>query len=109
MEEKNLYTANIEELYKDYEDCSGHVEWSSIADELFQTQSVMKKYAQREKILKDKLRILSNDNSCKNAHYVFEFTESKGTIKYNEIPELQGVDLEAYRKESFKRWSLKKI
>jgi len=107
--EESLYTANIEELYKDYEDCTGHVEWSSIADELFQTQGVMKKYAQRERMLKDKLRTLSNEKMCKNALYVFEFAESRGSIKYNEIPELKGIDLEIYRKESFKRWSLKKI
>lgn len=33
--------------------------------------------------------------------------ERKGSVDYNKVPELKGVDLEAYRKESTSYWSVK--
>lgn len=48
----------------------------------------------------------SDFNSCKIGRMRLEAYEAKGTVNYKNIPELEGVDLDQYRRPAMMRYSL---
>ncbi|MCF7852713.1 MAG: hypothetical protein K9M07_05695 [Simkaniaceae bacterium] len=57
--------------------------------------------------LKDHLITLSgNESSCGGGVRLLR-SERKGAVRYRDIPELEGVDLDSYRNPSMITWTLK--
>ena len=84
------------------------VEWISLAEKVWEVRKLRKKYEDEEGELLDRLKELSEDESCKGGGYIFERSERSGTINYSIIPFLQGQNLEPYRKPASIMWKLSK-
>lgn len=75
-------------------------EWQAVCQELKEIQQVKA----REKQLRARLLELAQGRSCQGYGYKFTKSYSKGSIDYKAVPELQGVDLEPYRKSTIEKW-----
>jgi putative phage-type endonuclease len=58
---------------------------------------------------KEQLIYLSMDRNCKSEQFSFTKTTVLGRVDYESIPELKGVDLSKYRKESTVRWRVNEL
>lgn len=87
-------TAEQPELYNDL------VELDSIRAE-------MTKLDKKRKELEDKIKSSMKANHVICENFAVTWTERKGVIDYSAIPELQGVDLERYRKPPTKVFTIK--
>ncbi len=63
-------------------------------------------YEEQEKILKEQLILLANESNTKGAGIKLSKVIRKGNVDYAKIPELNGVDLEVYRKEPIQSWRI---
>jgi putative phage-type endonuclease len=76
--------------------------WAKIAERLAE----IKQIKAEEESLKKELIMLANGMNSRGAGITLTKCVRKGTIDYKSIPELQGIDLESYRKESSEYWRL---
>lgn len=76
--------------------------WSKIAERL----SEIKKIKAEEEALKQELIAIANGQNSRGAGIHLTKCIRKGVIDYKKIPELQDVDLEAYRKDSTEYWRI---
>lgn len=84
-------------------------DWISIARELYKLHQIRKELAKEEKKLQQKLLILSNNKNSKGGGFLFTCILRKGSVDYAQVKELQGIDLEPYRKDSVVTWKLSKV
>jgi len=77
-----------------------HIEedWIVIARELADIKQKLEPLETQEKLLRAKLEEIAGDKSLAYENFRFSNYSIKGSIDYSSIPELLGVDLEAYRK-----------
>lgn len=94
-------------LHKDHTERNG--KWLVIAEKLHEAHQMKAYFTAVVLELGKKLKELSEDKSSKCGDFVFTRSLSRGGVDYGSIPQLSGVDLDAYRKESFERWKLTKI
>lgn len=80
--------------------------WESIAKEAYKAKQYRQKYEELEKELLDKLKDLSEDMSAEGKGFRFQKIERKGGVDYSSIPQLQGVDLDPFRKGVSYCWKL---
>ena len=64
------------------------------------------KYEREEEILKQRLIDMSGGKSCRGSGVQVSRYIRKGTVDYGAIPELQGLDLEEYRKKPIEAWRI---
>lgn len=83
-------------------------DWADCADRLFEIKESIKVLEQSEKLFEDKLKRLSDNQNSMAGGYVFTVSTRKGTVDYSQVPELEGVNVEKYRKQSTQSWRLKK-
>jgi hypothetical protein len=83
--------------------------WVSVAQQLYEAQQLAKYYANLAEQHKKQLKELSGDKPAHGGEYKFDFTERKGSVDFLAIPGIKEMNLEPYRKESTKAWSLTKI
>ena len=72
---------------------------------------IQEEIREKQKIIdevKSELVALSEGVNSRAGEYRFQVSSRKGAVNYSSIPELNGVDLEKYRKAPIKTWSLKK-
>jgi len=81
--------------------------WLATAEELYKTQSQLKQIAAQEKDLKEKLKVLSGNETMTVGQFEFVKEERKGSISYTSIPFLKELDLEKYRNKPVEAWKLK--
>jgi hypothetical protein len=81
--------------------------WLDTARDLFNISQQRKELERKEGILKETLKKLNNDQPLELEGFNFDYTLRPGPISYEAIPQLQGIDLEVYRKAPVKVWSLK--
>lgn len=81
-------------------------EWINKAKELFELQERRREYEKLEHETHEELKDLSQGISSKGGGFKFTKGFRKGAIEYSAIPELQGIDLELYRKDSVPVWKL---
>lgn len=74
------------------------------AAELAETKEQIKQLKDLEKRQIGELQIVTDGQSCEGGGYRFVKYEKQGAIDYSSIPELEGVDLEKYRKPSSFSW-----
>lgn len=85
---------------KDYKDMSGNHEWRAFSAAYWEICQNIKELEEQKDSYRKKLSALAQGiNCCGNGIKVCHRT-TKGRIDYDSIPELQGIDLELYRKKS---------
>lgn len=66
----------------------------------------LKRYKEAEEEMRKKLLILSGDKSCSGGGIRVTKSIRKGNVDYKEIPELQGLSLDKYRKPPSDVWRI---
>jgi len=110
MEFNTLLT--IEQLTKEYRFPNAkkrNGEWSIKAEELYRLQCIIKTHTELAKPLIDDLRELSQYESSTDGSFLYSKILRKGSVDYTKVPELEGVDLESYRKSEVESWKLTKV
>ena len=80
--------------------------WKEVAALATQAKRLKKEFEEKEKILLDQLKKLSNDETHQEGEYRFLRYEVKGTVDYSAIDVLKEMDLEPFRKPSRLQWKL---
>lgn len=83
-----------------------NIKWISVAKKAHELSTLRKNYQRLEDECMDELKELSNGQNCTGGIFRFMSIERKGSVNYAVIPELKGMDLECYRKESSFAWKL---
>lgn len=92
---------------KDYVDLTTNSQWIDIAKQLEEIKVEKKKIKEledKEKELIEKLASLSENKSAVGLGYKFTKFVKKGLVDYTQIPELQSVNKEIYRKPPSTQW-----
>ncbi|MFI5332589.1 MAG: hypothetical protein ACHQVS_00640 [Candidatus Babeliales bacterium] len=93
-----------------YQVTEGYVErdsaWIETARNMAKWRAARMEAEKQEKMYSDILKTLSHGAWSKGGGFVYDFIVRKGNVDYGRIPELRGVDLEPYRKESLEVWKL---
>jgi hypothetical protein len=84
-------------------------EWLGVAMEAYKLKQKRKQIEERERELLEKLKILSNEQTCTGYGYLFAKEVRKGNVDFLSIPYLRGLDLEVYRKDDVVYFKLSKI
>lgn len=82
--------------------------WKQTAREWLDIQAQLQALQEREEALRGSLISMSGKSNSKGGGIKLSRTLRKGHIEYKNIPELKGVDLEKYRKESSESWRIGK-
>lgn len=90
---------------KDYVDMEGNKEWERIAKEYL----AIKALEDKGNDYRDRLISLSQGRSSKGYGITLQRQICKGSVDYSSIPNLEGVDLDQYRKKSFEKWIVRSI
>lgn len=102
-----MITLTQPELYdRDYLDMSMNNNWINKAIDYRHAKEKFKMWEKEEQRLKDELIKISEEKNCKGYGIKLSKITKKGNILYNEIPELQDVDLEKYRKQPIEYWKV---
>ena len=80
--------------------------WLETAKRAYKAQQLRKMYEKEEKELLESLKSFSLDQSTSHGNFAFIKAVRQGSVDYSAIPELEGVDLNKYRKESSSVWKL---
>lgn len=81
-------------------------EWSLQAQQWAIVNAELKDAKNRERTLRESLIHLAQDNNCQGAGVKVQKVVRKGTVDYKAIPELDGLNLDKYRKDSVVSWRL---
>ena len=81
-------------------------EWIANAKRWKEVSAQIKQLQEEEKFYRQQLISLSDDVSCMGAGIRLSKVVRAGNVDYKKIPELEGVDLDAYRKEPSVSWRL---
>lgn len=88
---------------RDFIEMNG-IEWRSISDKWKDVYLRLKQIEKEEENLREELiKMSDNRNSRGNGVSLTRYL-AKGSVDYHSIPQIKGIDLEAYRKPSSVRW-----
>jgi putative phage-type endonuclease len=90
---------------KDYQTKSDP-QWKALAENYRNAYQELKNAEQLEQTLKQELIALSGEQSSMGAGIKLSKVLRKGVIEYSKIPQLTGLDLEPYRKNSSEYWKI---
>jgi len=79
--------------------------WKKLSDELRQLREEKKDIEERDGVCLEALKSLCQGRSSKGNGLALRKQICDGAVDYSKIPELEGVDLEPYRKKSFEKWT----
>lgn len=85
------------------------LDWIELASEAYKLKLKRKQIEDKERELLDKLKLLSHEQTCAGGGYLFAKEIRKGSIEYSLVPQLKGVNLEAYRKDDVVYFKLSKV
>ena len=94
---------------KNLENWESDLDWIDTADQLFKVRRNMKRLREQSIFLSNKLQKLSNHQTTKKGRYEYRRSERKGNVDYSKVPQLQGVDLEPFRKRPITSWRLEVV
>lgn len=83
--------------------------WKELAEELNYVMQQKEALETREGELKQMLKDISEGKNSKGFGVAFYKTLRKGNVDYAKIPELEGINLEKYRKEPFEVWTVRRV
>lgn len=92
-----------------YLDMAGNLEWKKSATQLLKLREKKKALEDQEEIVIVSLKSLSQGQSARGYGIEMQKQKVKGAVDYSKIPQLQGVDLEAYRKNHFFKYPIRVI
>jgi hypothetical protein len=84
------------------------MDWIKVAEHLWYLKKRIREFEAEAKITMAQLQQMSNYQEGRGGGFIFNYSERKGSIEYGAIPELKNVNLELYRKEPVKVWTLEK-
>jgi putative phage-type endonuclease len=110
QEEKKFYECLINKTPPDPIECD-FIEmdndlWKECALKWKSVTNSIKELEKQEEELRKELIFLSGESNAKGAGISLCHIQRKGNVEYAKIPELKGVDLEKYRKDSIKMWRI---
>lgn len=79
-------------------------QWRKLSQEWIAISTQLKELEQKEQQTRSELISLAKDRNAQGTGVRLTRSVTKGAIDYNAIPQLQGVNLEPYRKKSFTKW-----
>jgi putative phage-type endonuclease len=80
--------------------------WSTLAKDWLDVQTQLAALERREEVLRESLSAIAGDHATKGAGIRVSKATRKGAIEYTKVPQLGGIDLEPYRKESVVYWKI---
>ncbi len=89
---------------RDYLSMEGNSQWQNLSKELLHLRLKKKALEDKDKETMEKLKSLAQGRSAKGYGLVLQKQICAGAVDYSKVPELQGVNLEIYRKSSFEKW-----
>lgn len=81
-------------------------QWEEVAMQLANLSEQRKELQKQEKELSEKLKALSEGKPSYFGTWMYTVTYRQGSVDYSKIPQLSGVDLDAYRGEDVAVWQL---
>lgn len=81
--------------------------WLATASMLHKINTDIKDLETRRSYLMEQLKTLSGEETSFGGKFIFLKVNRSGTINYDSIPELKGIDLNMYRKSDVSYWQLK--
>ena len=90
----------------DYRDMNGDMSWKTIADNYKEICMQIKSLEEQKESYRKGLMKLSGDMPCLGEGVRLTKTMMKGRVDYDSIPEIQGIDLDRYRKPSTTCWKI---
>jgi len=90
----------------DYVNMNDNLDWEEYTRMYRETDKSIKALEEKKDYLRRKLIELCADQNCSGKGIKVMKTTIKGRIAYDEIPEIQGVDLEKFRKSSTSSWKI---
>lgn len=91
---------------KDYKDMNGQNAWNSYANEYRKAAEQIKTLEKIKDSYRDELVKMCGEDSCFGGGIKVMKKVIKGRIDYESVPELNGIDLEKYRKSSSSSWAI---
>jgi putative phage-type endonuclease len=91
---------------KDYVDMSGDAMWAINATAYRMAMDKRKAYEEAENSLRKILIDMADGKNSKGCGIKMTRIVRKGNIAYDKVPELQGIDLEPYRKSPIESWRI---
>lgn len=82
------------------------LEWKQTAYEYANMKALREKYEREEESLKQRLIEMAGNKSCRGGGVQVSRYVRKGNVEYGAIPELQGRDLEEFRKKPIESWRI---
>lgn len=83
--------------------------WSLCADRWIKAKEVLEEAQEEEKIARENLISLADGRSSRGGGISLTKITRPGSIAYDQIPELQGINLEPYRKAAIEFWKIKEV
>lgn len=111
-EESTFYYENIlkkkepELTEKDWVNMKENDQWEIIASEWKHANNMIKEYEKQEKTYRELLLTLANHRNAEGHGIKITKSVCKGSVDYSKVPELKGIDLEIYRKDSIQKWRI---
>lgn len=90
----------------DYKDMSGEAYWKEYAKEYCNLNQKIKDLEELKESYRKELLKLCGDHSCSGEGIKVMKTTMRGRVDYDAIPEIQGIDLDNYRKKSTTSWKI---
>ena len=90
----------------DYKDMSGEPQWKGFAGEYRKLCEQIKNLEDIKDSYRKELLKLSGDQNCLGGGVRVMKTIMRGRVDYDAIPEIKGVDLDQYRKNSSSTWKI---
>lgn len=84
-------------------------EWKSLSSRWIEVSQDLKRLEAEEDDLRKALIALSKEKNAHGAGIRLTKSMSKGNVDYSKIPQLQGIDLNAFRKSHVTKWRLSQV
>lgn len=91
---------------KDYVNMEDNIEWKELAFQMQTIRENKKSLEEWERKTKDRLIQLSGSSNCKGGGIKMSKILKKGSVNYKAIPELEGINLDAYRNKPTEYWRI---
>lgn len=93
---------------RDYKKKSG-IEWELAVKEYLEAKEAISSWEEKEKIRRKNLIEISNGQNCIGSGVRVQRVVSQGRVDYSIVKELQGIDLEPYRKPRTETWKITEV
>jgi putative phage-type endonuclease len=80
--------------------------WKQFSSQWISINCQIKELQKQEEEIRNQLIFLSGKSNCKGNGISLCQVQRKGNVDYSKIPELKGIDLEKYRKDSINSWRI---